>query len=145
MAFRPYWFDPTVYQFAYPASDIAANGWLPSSGGDLYAMLDEAAADDADYIYSPDNPTSQQFEVKLTPTDKPAAGSTMRFRINLRAITLDTDFDIDLVEGATVKDSWTESVTVAEGWVTREHTVASAIVDGMSDFTDLRIRGIASA
>jgi hypothetical protein len=38
---------------ARPAADIAANGWTPSTGGVLAAMLDETAADDADYIRSP--------------------------------------------------------------------------------------------
>lgn len=132
-------------QYLRPASDIAADGWLPSSGSDLYAMLDETSADDADYIYSPTNPTTQQFEVKLSAGEKPPLGSTMPINIRFRAMGQNTTFDIDLVENTTVQDSWSEALTVAEGAVERQHTVASAIVDDMTDFADLRIRGVARA
>lgn len=37
-----------------PGSDIVVAGWSASTGPDLYAMIDEAVADDADYIVSPD-------------------------------------------------------------------------------------------
>jgi len=33
-----------------PVSDVAAGSWLPSSGSDLYAMVDETAYSDTDYI-----------------------------------------------------------------------------------------------
>lgn len=36
-----------------PTSDIAGTGWHPSSGSALYAMVDEAVADDGDYVASP--------------------------------------------------------------------------------------------
>jgi hypothetical protein len=35
-----------------PSADISVTGWAASTGTDLYAMLDEGAYDDADYIYS---------------------------------------------------------------------------------------------
>lgn len=35
---------------ARPTSDISNTGWTPSTGSDLYAMLDEVSPDDADYI-----------------------------------------------------------------------------------------------
>ena len=38
---------PTI---ARPNSDISNTGWTPSTGSDLYAMLDEVTPDDADYI-----------------------------------------------------------------------------------------------
>ena len=60
-----------TWQYARPISDIAANGWLPSSGSDLFAMTNETSVNHANYIYSPDNPTTQQFEVKLSPVTAP--------------------------------------------------------------------------
>lgn len=39
-------------QEAYPSSDIDAGQWLPSTGGVLYAMVDETVVDDADFIYT---------------------------------------------------------------------------------------------
>jgi hypothetical protein len=37
-----------------PSADIAAGGWTATPGGSLASCIDEAAADDADYITSPD-------------------------------------------------------------------------------------------
>lgn len=39
-------------QTSVPSSDITANQWLPSTGGSLFAMVDETVADDADFIYT---------------------------------------------------------------------------------------------
>lgn len=134
-----------TYQYARPTSDIASGGWQPSSGGDLYAMLDEASADDGDYIYSPDNPTTEQFEVKLSTITDPAVSTGHTIKVRLQAIDQDTQFDLDLVEGSTVLDSWTEAVTVAAGVVQRERTLSGAVADSITDYSDLRVRGVAKA
>lgn len=34
-----------------PGADVLTTGWLASTGTDLFAMIDEVSADDADYIY----------------------------------------------------------------------------------------------
>jgi hypothetical protein len=51
---RPAWTaeaaSVTVYR---PGSDITVNGWTPSTGSDLFAMLDETTLDRGDYITSP--------------------------------------------------------------------------------------------
>ena len=141
------WLNETVvtvvYQYARPSSDIVANGWLPSTGSDLYAMLDETAADDADYIYSPGNPTTEQFEVRLSVAADPLSSSNHTITVRLQAIAFDTNFDLNLVQGTTVLDSWTENVTEAAGAVTRERTLSGAVTDSITDYFDLRIRGIA--
>lgn len=38
---------------ARPSADVSATGWTASSGSDLFAMIDESSASDADYITSP--------------------------------------------------------------------------------------------
>jgi hypothetical protein len=134
-----------VLQYSRPISDIAANGWLPSSGPDLYAMLDEVAADDADYIYSPANPTTQQFEVRLTSVNDPLSSSDHTVTVRLQAIGQDTNFDLNLVQNTTVLDSWTENVTVAASVVQRSRTLSGAVADSITDYTNLRIRGVARA
>ena len=127
-------------QLLRPTSDISTNGWTSSLGGALYAAVDEVSADDADYIYSPDNPTTQQAEVKFgAGTGTP---SSVTVRVRLQAIGQDTNFDIDLVQGASILASWTENVTVAAGAVTREHVAGSISV---TDAADLRVRVVARA
>lgn len=45
----------------YPGSDIAAGGWTSSSGGSLYADIDDVILDRGDYITSPDLSTTATF------------------------------------------------------------------------------------
>ena len=133
-------------QYACPSSDIAAGGWLPSTGGDLYAMLDEVSpGTDSDYIYSPDNPTTEQFEVKLSTVTDPASSADHTISVRLQAINADTNFDLNLVQGTSVLDSWTENVTVVAGIVTRTRTLSGAVADSITNYGDLRIRGVAKA
>ena len=131
--------------FIYPVADIATNGWLPSTGSDLYAMLDETTVAFTDYIYSPSNPTTQQFEVKLGSLSDPGVTTGHGVDIALRAMNFDTAFDFNLVQGTTVLDSWTETVTVAAGDVIRTHNFSGAVISAITDRSDLRIRGVARA
>ena len=141
------WLNETVQaitlQYGYPISDIAAGGWTQSTGATLYGVLDETVADDADYIYSPDNPTTQQFEVRLTSLGDPLSSSNHTITVRLQATGDDTNFDLNLVQGATVLDSWTENVLLSAGIVTRTHTLSGAVADSITDYSDLRVRGIA--
>lgn len=132
-------------QIVFPASDIAFGGWLPSAGNDLFAMVNETPVNDATYIYSPPNPTTQQFEVKLSTILDPASSAGHIGRLRLRANGDDTNFDFDVVQGATVLDSWTELVLLSAGWVTRSRTFSGAVADAITDGSDLRLRGVARA
>jgi uncharacterized protein (DUF427 family) len=140
------YFMPTgvVLQYARPSSDIATNGWS-STGANLWSVLDETAADDADYIYSPTNPSTEQFEVKLSSVTDPAVSTGHTISVRLKALNADTNFDLNLVQGTTVLDSWTENVTVAAGLVTRTRTLSGAVADSITNYADLRVRGIARA
>ena len=134
-----------AWQYARPSSDIATGGWTSSLGGALYAALDEASADDADYIYSPNDPVAQQFEVQLSSVTDPAVSTGHTISIRLKAVNADTNFDLNLVQGTTVLDSWTENVTAAAGLVTRTRTLTGTVADSITQYGDLRIRGIARA
>jgi len=143
------WLNETVQaitlQYGYPISDIAAGGWTQSTGATLYGVLDETVADDADYIYSPNNPTTEQFEVRLSVAADPLSSSNHTITVRLQAIGADTNFDLNLVQNTTVLDSWTENVTVAAGVVERSRTLSAAVADTISDYGNLRIRGVAKA
>lgn len=104
-----------------PASDTSNTGWLPSTGSDLYAMLDEVVPDDADYIYS--TAVGQICEMPLDTTSYPGTASqTLKFRgssstgnsvivrlkntggATVRTVTqlltaTDTEYDITLTSG----------------------------------------------
>jgi len=69
-------------QFARPVSDVSAGGWTPSSGSDLFAMVDEVTASDTDYIRSGASPANDAAVVTLGGMSTPAAGTvTLRVRV----------------------------------------------------------------
>lgn len=55
--------------------------WTPSTGTDLYAMIDEATPDDADYIRSSAAPDDESAVVVLSAITTPQPGTvTLRVR-----------------------------------------------------------------
>ena len=67
-------------QLLAPVSDVSAGGWTPSSGSDLYAMLDESVASDADYIVSA---TASACTLAFAAGSDPAVstGHILRYRL----------------------------------------------------------------
>ena len=60
--------------------------WTPSTGGDLYATIDEPTTpNDADYDTSAASPSNDTMTVQLTPLDIPVAGTTT---LHIRAATV---------------------------------------------------------
>lgn len=82
---RVYVFKPAVmFQFARPDSDITPGSWTPSSGGDLFAMVDEVTANDADRIRSNTGAGEDAVTLGLSGITTPEAGDvsiTIRHRI----------------------------------------------------------------
>ena len=133
-------------QFAAPIADISNNGWTPSTGADRYATIDEAApADFSDYDFSPTDPAGEQFEVELQHVATPPNDDGHLLRYGLHAVALDTVFTLKLYQGASQLDSWTDTVTAAEGDVLRFHQLSTAVASSITDYCDLRIRGSAAA
>lgn len=71
---------PLSTQTAHPIADITTGTWTATP---LYAKIDETVPDDADYIQSALQPTSDVAEVKFGPLTDPAtgAGHVLRYRI----------------------------------------------------------------
>jgi len=130
-----------MLQYAYPVSDIATNGWS-STGANLWSVLDETVQDNADYIYSPNNPTTQAFEVALGTLGDPAVGTGHVVYVGLHAVGQDTTFSLSLMQGAAEIDAWDEVVT-AGAIVTRGHTLGATEANSITDYSDLRVRGVA--
>lgn len=92
-------------QIAVPVADISAGGWTPSSGTDLYAMLDETPASDADYATSD---TASAFEVEVGIFDDPGVDIDHFFRYRLSGKN-GCGFIVSLKQGATTIASWTHT------------------------------------
>ena len=68
-------------QIVYPTGDVAGGTWLPSTGTDLYACIDETAASDADYIYTTVPGAYQEFYFPNCGAVDPSTGGHVRYRI----------------------------------------------------------------
>jgi len=68
-------------QIVYPNGDVAGGTWLPSTGTDLYACIDETAASDADYIYTTVPGAYQEFYFPDCGAVDPSTGGHVRYRI----------------------------------------------------------------
>ncbi len=76
-----------VGQFARPIADLTDGSWLnqAGSGTNLYASVDEAAVDDADYIQSGASPVDDACELGLGDLAVAAAG-TWTARVRLKKV-----------------------------------------------------------
>ena len=132
----PLFFPVTAtVQYARPASDVSAGAWTPSTGVNLYATLDESAADDADY----DSTTSAStFTVALGSLTDPAVstGHILSYRIQVTAGTL----YVRILQGATTIATRTHSTSDASALTTFDYTLTGAEADSITDYTDLRVQ-----
>lgn len=117
-------------QTARPDADISDGPWTPSTGADLFAVLDESTTDDGDYILTSANGTA---EIGLQTVDTPAAGAqTLTYRAYG---TPDKALTVGLYQGATLVEQWTTD-PVAAAVTEYVRTLTTGITDG----SDLRVR-----
>lgn len=130
-------------QFARPTGDISRGSWTTQSGGtaDLWASLDEEAADDSDYVISAIGNNSA-YEVRLSSV-APAViprNHTLFLRGAKHAANGNTKgVDVSLVQGTTVLG--TQSFPNLPATVTQQSIdLPRAMAAGITDYSDLRLR-----
>lgn len=139
------WFTPllqaavlssAVVQLIRPASDISSGAWSPSSGSDLFAMLDEVVASDADFITTTSASTA---EVKLSTAGDPAVstGHVIRYRAKGTGT-----LTVRLIQGTTTIATHVPSITTS--FQNYTFTLSGAEADAITDYSDLRLRFISS-
>jgi hypothetical protein len=127
-------------QWARPTSDVSAGEWLPSSGGDLYAMLDEVEPDDVDYVYSGDSPSGDLFEVGVSPLVDPQVDDLHIVRFRYRKEGTDVvNLTFSVMEGVTQRATWNRN-NISESFVTGEYILSEAEAASISNYNNLRIR-----
>lgn len=77
----PLFWSSNPPQIVYPNGDVAGGAWLPSTGTDLFACVDESAASDADYIYTTVPGAYQEFYFPNCGAVDPSTGGHVRYRI----------------------------------------------------------------
>lgn len=128
-------------QFSRPDSDIAANGWLPSTGSDLYAMLDEVTASDADYIYLPGDSVSPQSELGMSNITDPGVntGHIFRFRAKKSAAAGHVRRFFAYVLQAPTVIAKLQDFELTENWVDYVIEVASVDAANITDYSTLKM------
>jgi len=143
-------------QFGRPSVDTLRDNWVEDDGTttDIFDQIDEAIADDADYIKTQLTPTSDVYVTKLTTLEDPISSSNhiVRFRYRKDAAGGDA---IDLItqlrqgytnEGAmgTLIAAQTNADISGAGWVDGTFTLSGAEADAITDYTDLYLRFVAN-
>src|SRR5215217_4169998 len=135
-------------QVGAPISDVTDGSWLNELGSNtnLYASLDEAAANDTDYIISSalGSGASDTCEVGLTALADPSSSSSHNVSYRYRAqggITM--NLTVRLMQGASIIASWTHT-SVSTSYAVATQTLSGGEADAITDYTDLRLRFVAT-
>ena len=122
-----------ISQKLVPVSDVAAGSWTPSSGSDLYAMLDEAAASDTDYIQATSATTCT---LALASGGDPASstGHILRYRLLAGSGTI----AVTLKQGTTTIASWGPH-TLTGAAQDFAQTLSAGQADSITDYSALRV------
>ena len=124
-------------RYGRPTTDTDAGSWLPSTGIDLYAMVDEETADDGDYIYAESATTAV---LKCTSLDT-GSMTTPVLRMQVpTGFSASGTLTVALYQGnspGTLVASIEETDPAAGLY---EHTLTAGEMAGITDGTDLYFR-----
>lgn len=129
-------------QAVRPVSDVTTTGWTVTGGsGSFASAVDEPAADDADFVQSPNNPTgTAPLVLALGPASTPGAltGVTLSVRMQTVSAT-SSSVVVDVMQGTTVIASFTET-GVTSAWQTFTYALTATQAGQVTDWTALRVR-----
>jgi hypothetical protein len=131
----PLFFSTVTAQFLRPISDVSNSGWTPSSGSDLFAMLNETVRNDATYISA--TAPGAIFEVLLGTSD----GDPQSSINHLPSIVMSAGSGgiiLRLKQGTTLIREWTYA-SLATSDTLYTPTLTSGEIDSITDYTNLRL------
>jgi len=142
-------------QFGRPSADTNNPGSFTDQAGgstNLYTTIDEATADDNDYIRSPASPANAVYVTKLSDLVDPlsSTGHIMRMRTST---DLDAQESIDFTQQlrqdyvseasqGTLIASQSRTGVTSTTWTNSVYTLAGAEADAITDYTKLFFRFI---
>lgn len=136
-------------QFARPSADTVRTGWTDQAGGttNVYATIDEASADDADYVKTPTPPGTNEFETLLTAVTDPVSstGHVMRWRRRKQPASgsAQVNLTVRLMQGATQIASVADT-NLPGTFTDTSYTLSGAEADAITDYSDLRLEFVAA-
>lgn len=142
-------------QFGRPSADTSIGTYTDQAGGttNIYATMDESAADDGDYIKSVTAPSSAPYVTKLTSVTDPASSTGHVVRVRCRngvAGARAIDLTAQLRQGYTNEGSpgtliaTLSQATVSGSFTTYSATLTGGEADSITDYGSLYIRIVAN-
>ncbi len=133
-------FTTTALAKLRPSADTTTGSWSASSGAVLYTMIDEANADDTDYITTSVNATCK---IKLETGTDPVSGANHVLRVRARGTG--GTLRAELVQSATPETtiaSW--AITYTASFADFDLSLTSAQADAITDYSALYVKLISS-
>ena len=122
-------------QYARPDADTSVASWATSSGSDRYEMIDEASADDNDYISVTSYGSAEIIVLGLSDVDTPDSGTrTVVVRAYEDSGMSSVQLDITLKEGSTSKGSQSFSSGFSSA-----ANLSFNITSSISDYSNLNL------
>lgn len=142
-------------QFARPDADLVDGTWTEDDGTttDMFAEIDEAAADDNDYVKSVAAPSNAAMAVGLGNVTDPVSSAGHVIRVRARqgvAGGVPVDMTVELRQGYTNEGSQGTLIAtltqadVADSFTDYSHTLSGAEADSITDYNDLQLRFVAN-
>lgn len=136
-------------QRVFPVSDVTVGLWTNELGQstNLYASIDEASADDADYAISEELVTDQSsyYEAAFDLAFDPVVHTNHVLSYRLGKVGTDNlDAIVSLRQGASVIASWNHA-NVSVNMTTFTRTLSTLQAASITDYGDLRLRVEAAA
>jgi hypothetical protein len=128
-------------QYARPDADVSAGNWGPSTGSDLYAVIDEAVTDDSDYISVTDSDGSAETcQVELGGVTDPVSdsGHIITVRASEDSSSSVVALVITLKQGATTIATYTES-SITGSATNYPHTLTTGEADSITNYSALSL------
>lgn len=131
-------------QFARPDSDVSDGTWTnqASSNVNMFNVIDESSADDADYIRTANPTGTETCTFGLSDVTDPVSpsGHTVRWRAKVANRVDDTiNLSIFLRQGATLIATCRTGAITDTSFTAGSYTLSGAEADAITDYTDLRL------
>jgi hypothetical protein len=135
-----------------PYVDATVSGWTgtpaPATGVPLAADVGDLLRDDASYLESSVDPSSEVLVLKLQPMPDPqvSTGHIFEYEVGTAGGATSSTVLVELIQftADTVIASWTET-NLPDGVTARSRTLTSGQADAITDYTDLALRITATA
>lgn len=121
---------------ARPGSDTSNTGWTPSTGSDLYAMIDEVTPNDADYISTTSAGSVCKLGLGAVADPGTSSGQVVSYRASS---STGNGLKVELMQGAAVIATWTHA-TLTSTDTTYQQSLSGAECDAITDYTALSVR-----